>query len=39
MKVTSKPKKDPNKDGMIPMQEVNIGPKIKQTTFVVHTPL
>ena len=34
MKMTSKPKKDANKDGMVPMQEVNIGPKNKQTTSI-----
>ena len=30
---------DANKDGIVPMQEIHIGPKIKQTTFIVPTPL
>ena len=30
----SKPKKHPDKVGIVMTQEVNVGPKIKQTTFV-----
>ena len=32
MKVTSKPKKDATKVGMVLTQEVSVGRKIKQTT-------